>query len=237
MTLQTMETFYETNSTHNSSWPSLNPQRIHFNWTGPIIVGSLFLDPTTMLKQDLSIAFSLIMLSFEDSVVECFCPLESDRGITKMSGLHFTSLISFFLLSFSTAEGLFTNSENATVTGWETFVQALGYFLKMFFGSAALGTLTGLISAVVSRLLLCMCAFVYLIVFSVLSGFVKCSLTLWPVSETLWPKEDSFSGVWDDDHICISTLWPGRGIKTIWWAYTGTFYSILCVRLIRTVLL
>ncbi|XP_026880323.1 sodium/hydrogen exchanger 8 isoform X2 [Electrophorus electricus] len=45
----------------------------------------------------------------------------------------------------STAEG-FANA--STVTGWETFLQALGYFLKMFFGSAALGTLTGLISAI-----------------------------------------------------------------------------------------
>ncbi|XP_030624466.1 sodium/hydrogen exchanger 8 [Chanos chanos] len=47
----------------------------------------------------------------------------------------------------NTAEG-FTGSDVSTVTGWETFLQALGYFLKMFFGSAALGTLTGLISAV-----------------------------------------------------------------------------------------
>ncbi|XP_048840228.1 sodium/hydrogen exchanger 8 [Brienomyrus brachyistius] len=47
----------------------------------------------------------------------------------------------------NTAEG-FAQSENSTVTGWETFLQALGYFLKMFFGSAALGTLTGLISAI-----------------------------------------------------------------------------------------
>ncbi|CAK6957331.1 sodium/hydrogen exchanger 8 [Scomber scombrus] len=47
----------------------------------------------------------------------------------------------------NTAEGFFSRSENSVVTGWETFVQALGYFLKMFFGSAALGTLTGLISA------------------------------------------------------------------------------------------
>lgn len=30
-------------------------------------------------------------------------------------------------------------------------MQALGYFLKMFFGSAALGTLTGLISALVLK--------------------------------------------------------------------------------------
>ncbi|XP_019951908.2 sodium/hydrogen exchanger 8 [Paralichthys olivaceus] len=48
----------------------------------------------------------------------------------------------------NTAEGFFSRSDNSTVTGWETFVQALGYFLQMFFGSAALGTLTGLISAV-----------------------------------------------------------------------------------------
>lgn len=41
------------------------------------------------------------------------------------------------------------------VTGWETFLQALGYFLKMFFGSAALGTLTGLISALVSLPIVC----------------------------------------------------------------------------------
>ncbi|XP_014851548.1 PREDICTED: sodium/hydrogen exchanger 8 isoform X1 [Poecilia mexicana] len=47
----------------------------------------------------------------------------------------------------NTAEGFFSRSDNAMVTGWDTFVQALGYFLKMFFGSAALGTLTGLISA------------------------------------------------------------------------------------------
>lgn len=47
----------------------------------------------------------------------------------------------------NTAEG-FTGPDSSTVTGWETFVQALGYFLKMFFGSAALGTLTGLISAI-----------------------------------------------------------------------------------------
>ncbi|XP_031421343.2 sodium/hydrogen exchanger 8 [Clupea harengus] len=47
----------------------------------------------------------------------------------------------------NTAEG-FAGSEASTVTGWETFLQALGYFLQMFFGSAALGTLTGLISAI-----------------------------------------------------------------------------------------
>lgn len=47
----------------------------------------------------------------------------------------------------NTAEGFFSRSDSSVVTGWETFVQALGYFLKMFFGSAALGTLTGLISA------------------------------------------------------------------------------------------
>ncbi|KAK1157805.1 sodium/hydrogen exchanger 8-like [Acipenser oxyrinchus oxyrinchus] len=46
----------------------------------------------------------------------------------------------------NTAEGL-TRSENSDFSGWQTFLQALGYFLKMFFGSAALGTLTGLISA------------------------------------------------------------------------------------------
>ncbi|KAK3519542.1 hypothetical protein QTP70_035066, partial [Hemibagrus guttatus] len=51
-----------------------------------------------------------------------------------------------YLLSLSTAEG-FTGPDAASVTGWQTFLQALGYFLKMFFGSAALGTLTGLISA------------------------------------------------------------------------------------------
>ncbi|XP_057685862.1 sodium/hydrogen exchanger 8 isoform X2 [Corythoichthys intestinalis] len=47
----------------------------------------------------------------------------------------------------STAEGFFSRSDTTRVTGWETFLQAVGYFLKMFFGSAALGTLTGLISA------------------------------------------------------------------------------------------
>uniref|UniRef100_A0A8C4N1L4 Sodium/hydrogen exchanger n=1 Tax=Equus asinus asinus TaxID=83772 RepID=A0A8C4N1L4_EQUAS len=45
----------------------------------------------------------------------------------------------------NTAEGL-TRKNVSDVSGWQTFLQALGYFLKMFFGSAALGTLTGLIS-------------------------------------------------------------------------------------------
>uniref|UniRef100_A0A8C4EZA2 Sodium/hydrogen exchanger n=1 Tax=Dicentrarchus labrax TaxID=13489 RepID=A0A8C4EZA2_DICLA len=49
--------------------------------------------------------------------------------------------------SLASSEGCFSRSDNSMVTGWETFLQALGYFLKMFFGSAALGTLTGLISA------------------------------------------------------------------------------------------
>ncbi|KAM7090715.1 sodium/hydrogen exchanger 8 isoform X2 [Mycteria americana] len=48
----------------------------------------------------------------------------------------------------NTAEGL-TRENMSDVSGWQTFLQALGYFLKMFFGSAALGTLTGLISALV----------------------------------------------------------------------------------------
>ncbi|XP_045430140.1 sodium/hydrogen exchanger 8 isoform X2 [Pipistrellus kuhlii] len=50
----------------------------------------------------------------------------------------------------NTAEGL-TRKNMSDVSGWQTFVQALGYFLKMFFGSAALGTLTGLISALVLK--------------------------------------------------------------------------------------
>ncbi|XP_073462865.1 sodium/hydrogen exchanger 8 [Aquarana catesbeiana] len=50
----------------------------------------------------------------------------------------------------NTAEGL-NRGELANVSGWQTFLQALAYFLKMFFGSAALGTLTGLISAVVLK--------------------------------------------------------------------------------------
>ncbi|NWS84393.1 SL9A8 protein, partial [Toxostoma redivivum] len=51
----------------------------------------------------------------------------------------------------NTAEGL-TRENMSDVSGWQTFLQALGYFLKMFFGSAALGTLTGLISALISFL-------------------------------------------------------------------------------------
>ncbi|XP_015151900.1 sodium/hydrogen exchanger 8 isoform X3 [Gallus gallus] len=50
----------------------------------------------------------------------------------------------------NTAEGL-TRENMSDVSGWQTFLQALGYFLKMFFGSAALGTLTGLISALVLK--------------------------------------------------------------------------------------
>ncbi|XP_021094594.1 sodium/hydrogen exchanger 8 isoform X5 [Heterocephalus glaber] len=50
----------------------------------------------------------------------------------------------------NTAEGL-TRKNMSDVSGWQTFLQALGYFLKMFFGSSALGTLTGLISALVLK--------------------------------------------------------------------------------------
>ncbi|XP_048406179.1 sodium/hydrogen exchanger 8 isoform X2 [Stegostoma tigrinum] len=49
-----------------------------------------------------------------------------------------------------TAEGL-ARANAPDVSGWQTFLQALGYFLKMFFGSAALGTLTGLISALLLK--------------------------------------------------------------------------------------
>ncbi|XP_053309366.1 sodium/hydrogen exchanger 8 [Spea bombifrons] len=51
----------------------------------------------------------------------------------------------------NTAEGLTRGGDMSDVNGWKTFAQALGYFLKMFFGSAALGTLTGLISALVLK--------------------------------------------------------------------------------------
>ncbi|KAM8946399.1 sodium/hydrogen exchanger 8 [Pelodytes ibericus] len=50
----------------------------------------------------------------------------------------------------NTAEGL-TRENMSDVNGWQTFLQALANFLKMFFGSAALGTLTGLISALVLK--------------------------------------------------------------------------------------
>lgn len=50
----------------------------------------------------------------------------------------------------NTAEGL-AREDTLDVGGWQNFLQAVGYFLKMFFGSAALGTLTGLISAVVLK--------------------------------------------------------------------------------------
>lgn len=88
-----------------------------------------------------------------------FCS-RRDIGIYRLVNASKIMLVNFFqmccitfpklcLSVLSTAEG-FAGSDVSTVTGWETFVQALGYFLKMFFGSAALGTLTGLISAVVS---------------------------------------------------------------------------------------
>ncbi|CAB1329241.1 unnamed protein product [Coregonus sp. 'balchen'] len=69
------------------------------------------------------------------------------------------------------------------VTGWETFLQALGYFLKMFFGSAALGALTILISAIVSSL--CVCARIMSILFSgiVMSHYTHHNLS--PVTQTL----------------------------------------------------
>ncbi|KAJ1123140.1 hypothetical protein NDU88_001613 [Pleurodeles waltl] len=61
----------------------------------------------------------------------------------------------------NTAEGL-TNENMSNVSGWQTFLQALAYFLKMFFGSAALGTLTGLISALISfAVFICLYKLIY----------------------------------------------------------------------------
>ncbi|XP_022453143.1 sodium/hydrogen exchanger 8 isoform X5 [Delphinapterus leucas] len=68
-------------------------------------------------------------------------------------GIYFlgqADVISKLNMTDSTAEGL-TRKNMSDVSGWQTFLQALGYFLKMFFGSAALGTLTGLISALVLK--------------------------------------------------------------------------------------
>ncbi|KAF4023737.1 hypothetical protein G4228_015349, partial [Cervus hanglu yarkandensis] len=48
----------------------------------------------------------------------------------------------------NTAEGL-TRKNMSDVSGWQTFLQALGYFLKMFFGSAALGIMAILFSGIV----------------------------------------------------------------------------------------
>lgn len=89
----------------------------------------------------------------------------------------------------------------------------------MFFGSAALGTLTGLISAVVSRLSLCY------MTFKLLCMSPSCclnSLTHRLVSETLWPEEDSFTGVWHDDNLCVPSLRPGWRHQTFWWGQTHT---------------
>ena len=123
----------------------------------------------------------------------------------------------FSFLSRSTAEGFFSRSDNSMVTGWETFLQALGYFLKMFFGSAALGTLTGLISALVS--IYWTCVFVHFACMCA-SGLAINSLTPWLVSETLWPEEDTIPGIWYDDNICIPSLWFGRGNQALWWVHT-----------------
>ncbi|XP_006723819.1 sodium/hydrogen exchanger 8 isoform X2 [Homo sapiens] len=56
----------------------------------------------------------------------------------------------YFINDHLQTEGL-TRKNMSDVSGWQTFLQALDYFLKMFFGSAALGTLTGLISALVLK--------------------------------------------------------------------------------------
>lgn len=85
----------------------------------------------------------------------------------------------------------------------------------MFFGSAALGTLTGLISALVSRFLQpCVCVHVCFCPIY--------SLTHRLVSKTLWPEEDPFTGVRHDDNLCIPPLWPGRRHQTVWWVRTST---------------
>lgn len=151
----------------------------------------------------------------QDLAMEFFCPLLWYMCITP-NGLRLfdINLSCFSPPPLSTAEGFFSRSSNSTVTGWETFLQALGYFLNMFFGSAALGTLTGLISSLVSTrtlssatvIVLLLCAFVYLN-----------SLTQPSVSQTLWPEKDSFAGVWHDDNICVPSLRPGWRHQVIRW--------------------
>lgn len=96
----------------------------------------------------------------------------------------------YVIVSFSTAEG-FARDDNSMVTGWETFLQALGYFLKMFFGSAALGTLTGLISAIVSSLCVwwsVLCSMLIIFPFNMFKHLVNTSLLMfypWPLCQFL----------------------------------------------------
>lgn len=43
------------------------------------------------------------------------------------------------------------------------------------------------------------------------------SLTHRLVSEALWPEEDSFTGVWHDDNLCVPPLRPGWRHQTVRW--------------------
>lgn len=48
------------------------------------------------------------------------------------------------------------------------------------------------------------------------------SLTHLSVSQTLWPEEDSLSGIWHDDHICVPSLRPGWRHQVVRWVRTLT---------------
>lgn len=49
---------------------------------------------------------------------------------------------------------------------------------------------------------------------------IVCSITHRLVSKALWPEEDSFTGVWHDDNLCIPSLRPGRRHQTVRWVQT-----------------
>lgn len=163
--------------------------------------------------------------------------------------LRFNLLLSSFLLSFSTAEGFFSRSDNSTVTGWETFLQALGYFLNMFFGSAALGTLTGLISALVSsRHSPCVCLYFICvrILFSCLALFQfpnslisfwntltwgtrhRWSLGWWSSLPTFlmdWQRESNYL-VGQYNHIHIMNTWIFLYVWLFLWPPSPTCFSL-----------
>lgn len=153
------------------------------------------------------------------SAVEFFCPLLLDVAVTTkdVQLLQYSSLLLFFALQHS--RGFLLSLWQLHGNRLGDFYASAGVFPPNVFRFCGSGNphWTHLSCCILTHLVKRGCLCEALCVFPCQD--LK-SLTHRLVSETLWLEEDSITGVWHDDHLCISSLWPGRRDQTVRWVHT-----------------